>query len=107
MTRTAWTYIFLDKQKRPWVRGANTKVTQIVLSKLAYGWSPEEICRQFPHLTLAQVHAALGYYYDHQSELDQQIQHQLRKAREMAAEFSSMPLARKLKKAMATARRKA
>ena len=35
MTRTAWSYIFLDEQKRPWVRGANTKVTQIVINKLA------------------------------------------------------------------------
>ncbi|MDX1946386.1 MAG: hypothetical protein SFU86_13375 [Pirellulaceae bacterium] len=27
----------------------------------------------YPHLSLAQIHAALAYYYDHQQEIDQQI----------------------------------
>ena len=39
------------------------KVTEVVLDKIAYGWSPEEIHFQHPHLSLAQIHAALTYYY--------------------------------------------
>jgi hypothetical protein len=35
-----------------------------VLDKLAYGWSPEEIHFQHPALSLAQIHAALSYYYE-------------------------------------------
>ncbi len=42
------------------------------------GWSAEEIVRQYPYLTLAEIHAALAYYHDHQSEID----------RELAAELS-------------------
>jgi hypothetical protein len=49
------------------------RVAQIVMDYLAYGWSPDEIHRQHPHLTLAEVHAAMGYYYDHQAEIDAEI----------------------------------
>jgi uncharacterized protein (DUF433 family) len=44
---------------------------------LAYGWSPEEICRQHEGLKLAEVHAAMAYYYDHRDEIDEEIQREL------------------------------
>lgn len=50
-----------------------TRVAMIVTDYLAYGWSPDEICRQHPYLKLAEVHAAMGYYYDHQQEIDAEI----------------------------------
>jgi hypothetical protein len=50
-----------------------TRVAMIVMDYLAHGWSPDEIHRQHPHLTLAEVHAAMGYYYDHQEEIDAEI----------------------------------
>lgn len=49
------------------------RVATIVMDYLAYGWSPDEIRRQHPHLALAEVHAAMGYYYDHQKEIDAEI----------------------------------
>ena len=49
------------------------RVAMIVMDYLAYGWSPDEIHRQHPHLTLAEVHAAMGYYYDHQHAIDAEI----------------------------------
>ncbi len=48
-------------------------VAMIVMDYLAYGWSPDEIRRQHPHLTIAEVHASMGYYYDHQQEIDAEI----------------------------------
>jgi len=50
-----------------------TRVAMIVTDYLAYGWSPDEICRQHPYLKLAEVHAAMTYYYDHQQEIDGEI----------------------------------
>lgn len=50
-----------------------TRVAMIVTDYLAYGWSPDEICRQHPYLRLAEVHAAMAYYYDHQAEIDAEI----------------------------------
>jgi hypothetical protein len=40
---------------------------------LAHGWSADEIHRQHPDLKLAEVHAAMAYYYDHQPEVDAEI----------------------------------
>ena len=36
-------------------------------------WSADEIHRQHPHLALAEVHAAMGYYYDNQAQIDAEI----------------------------------
>jgi len=53
------------------------RVAQWVMDYLAYGWSVEEMCRQHPYLTPAEAHAeahaAMGYYFDHQSEIDGEI----------------------------------
>ena len=35
--------IEIDDQGVAWIAGANTKVIEVVLDKLAYGWSPEEM----------------------------------------------------------------
>jgi uncharacterized protein (DUF433 family) len=55
-------------EKHPRVR-----VAMIAMDYLAHGWSPDEIRRQHQHLTLAEVHAAMGYYYDHQDEIEDEI----------------------------------
>ena len=49
------------------------RVAQIVMDYLAYGWSVEEICRQHPYLTPSEAHTAMGYYFDHQAEIDSEI----------------------------------
>ncbi|PZO43673.1 MAG: hypothetical protein DCF15_22435 [Phormidesmis priestleyi] len=49
------------------------RVAQIVMDYLSYGWSVEEICRQHLYLKPAEAHAAMGYYFDHQEEIDQEI----------------------------------
>jgi uncharacterized protein (DUF433 family) len=74
MTTTAYRHIELDASGVPHVAGTRTKVVEIVLDHLAYHWSAEEIHRQHPHLTLSQVHSALAYFYDHQEQLEQDIE---------------------------------
>ena len=70
-------HIFLDERGVAWVDDTNTKVIEIVKDTLAYGWSPEELHFQHPHLSLAQIHAALAHYYDNQEAFDTQIAAQL------------------------------
>jgi uncharacterized protein (DUF433 family) len=72
------TRLQLDDQGRVWIEGANTRVIQIAIDKYAHGWSAEQIQEQHPHLSLAQVHAALSYYYDHQAEMDAEIERMMR-----------------------------
>jgi uncharacterized protein (DUF433 family) len=37
------------------------------------GMNADEILQSLPHLTLAQLHAALAYYFDHQKEIDRDL----------------------------------
>ena len=67
-------HIEIDDRGVAHIAGSRTKVTQIVLDSRARGWSPEEIREQYPHLTLADIHAALAFYYDHQGKIDAQIE---------------------------------
>jgi uncharacterized protein (DUF433 family) len=38
------------------------------------GYTPEEIATQIPHLTLAQVHAALTYYHANKDQMDAELE---------------------------------
>jgi uncharacterized protein (DUF433 family) len=69
-TRTAYEHIAIDENGVPWIPQANTKVVELVAKVRAYGWSPEELAYQLPHLTLGQIYSALAYYWDHAEEID-------------------------------------
>lgn len=49
------------------------RVAQIAADHIGNGWSAEEIIRQYPHLTAAEVHTALAYYYDHREAIDAEL----------------------------------
>jgi hypothetical protein len=53
------------------------RVSQIVADYLAHGRSPEELCRQHPALTLCEADSAMAYYFDHQQEIDSELQAEL------------------------------
>jgi uncharacterized protein (DUF433 family) len=57
------------KGGRPIVAGTGVTVKRIA-AWYQLGMAPEQIAREVGHLTLAQVHAALSYYFDHQAEID-------------------------------------
>ncbi|MBE7385578.1 MAG: DUF433 domain-containing protein [Leptolyngbya sp. SIO1E4] len=56
------------------------RVAQIVMDYLAYGWSVEEMCRQHPYLHPAEAYAAMGYYFDNQDEIDDEIRSEWQQA---------------------------
>ncbi|MGB3292649.1 MAG: DUF433 domain-containing protein [Phormidesmis sp.] len=62
-----------DSQSARLQRLPRIRVAQLVMDYLTYGWSVEEICRQHPYLKPAEAHAAMGYYFDHQEEIDREI----------------------------------
>jgi len=90
------TQIDLDSRGIAWIGGTKVKVIEVVLDKIAHGWSPEEIHFQHPHLSLAQIHAALTYYYENQSDLDEQIRRGLEETDKLASEVSDADFRRKL-----------
>ncbi len=75
----------------PMIAGTRTKVVELVLDYHAYEWSPEELQFQHPNFTMGQIHSALAYYWDHQAELDADIERrwqevkQLQQSRELGS----------------------
>ncbi len=98
MTAIVSTLIEVDDRGVAWVSGTKVKVIEVALDKIAYGWSPEEIYFQHPDLSLAQIHSALAYYYEHQTELDTEIIAQARRARELAEQTPGSPGRQRLRK---------
>jgi uncharacterized protein (DUF433 family) len=81
----AVTYPHIEKpegQPASLARVPRVRVAQVAMDYLAHGWSADEMCRQHPYLTLAEAHAAMAYYFDHQAEIDSEIHAELAMARE-------------------------
>lgn len=69
---------YISRQKgicggKPIITGTRMKVSHIAIYYEKMNYQPDEIVRAHPHLTLAQVHDALSYYYDNIEEIDHQI----------------------------------
>jgi uncharacterized protein (DUF433 family) len=97
MPTTATAHIWLDNRGVAWIDQTNTKVIEVALDMIAHGWSPEEIHFQHPHLSLAQIHAALGFYYDHREELETQVQRSLREIEALRTQAGESPLQKRLR----------
>lgn len=93
----AITHIVHDDQGVAWVDDANVKVIEIALDHLAYGWSADAIHEQFPDLTLAQIHSALAYFYDHQADLIAQIEAREREVAQWRTEIGDSTIQRRLR----------
>jgi len=78
-TETRYPHIVSDDRGAPVIEGTTLKVSELVVERLAYGWSPEELLFQHPYLMLGQIYSALAYYADHAESMDREIAEQLRK----------------------------
>ncbi|HMD84344.1 MAG TPA: DUF433 domain-containing protein [Terriglobia bacterium] len=96
MPTTVTSHIEIDDAGVAWIIGANTKVVEVVRDKLAHGWGPEEIHREHPHLSLAQIHSAFAYYYENQEKMDGEIDRREHEAEEIARQAADPALRRKL-----------
>lgn len=97
MATATQSYIELDDRGRPWIAGTKIKVIEVVLDHTAYGFSPAEIHLQHPDLSLSRIHAALSYYYDHQAEMDAEIQRQAADAQRLWEQNRDSPGRRRLR----------
>lgn len=59
----------------PIIAGTKFPVRSVVNYVLKQGLTPEELLKEFPHLTLAQVYDALSYYYDHEVDIEREMAH--------------------------------
>ncbi len=98
MSQTVTIHIRIDERGVAWIDDSNVKVIEVALDKIAHGSSPEEIYDQHDgYLSMAQIHAALTHYYDHQAEFDAEIDRQLADYKQLRAQSLDSPGRRRLR----------
>ena len=81
---------------KPIIVGTRIKVSHIAIEYEQMGMTPDEIVVAHPHLTLAEVHAALSYYYDHIHEINADIRAGEELVERLRKKYSPSPLEKKL-----------
>jgi uncharacterized protein (DUF433 family) len=97
MVTVAYPHIDFTPEGVPVIGGTQTKVIEVALDRIAHHWDADEMHRQHPHLSLAQIYGALTYYYDHQAEMDREIEAQLRQVESIKTSCGESPMRIKLK----------
>jgi uncharacterized protein (DUF433 family) len=106
METSTYPHIEFDAKGVPLVKGTMVKVIEVAMDSFGHGWSAQEIHEQHPDLSLAQIHGALTYYYDHKEELDADIERRMRRADEIRKEWEAKPEYQRLRKKLDEARQK-
>src|SRR3954452_24461497 len=97
MSTAVTTHIRIDENGVAWIEDTRIKVIEVAIDKIAHGSSPEEMHRQYPHLSLAQIYAALAHYYDHQAAFDAEIAQQVREVQELREKAGESPVHKRLR----------
>lgn len=66
---------------RPCISGTGFRVTDVVIAERFHQMTPDEIATGYD-LSLAGVHAAFAYYYEHRQQIDDDIRQQIAKGRD-------------------------
>jgi len=98
---TGFPHITVDDDGVARVAGSRLKVVHLVAARKAWNWTAEDLAAQFPPLTLAQVHAALAFYYDHQAELDDALRQEEHLAEQLRDQLDDGELRAKLAERLA------
>ena len=91
-------HIYLDAHGRARIDDTNVKVIEVAAD--LYGpdrLTPERMHEEYPHLSMAQIHAALSYYYDRKEEYDAEMERHLREYEEERARQMNSPIRQRLR----------
>lgn len=92
VVESRYPHLVVDEQGQLKIEATRLKVRLLVEAHNS-GLSPEQLRDEFDFLTLAQIHSALAYYYDHQSEVDAQIAEARYDAERLRDTFESQTVA--------------
>jgi uncharacterized protein (DUF433 family) len=70
---------------RPRIDGHRIQVEDVAIWHERMGMTPDQIVSEYPSITLADVHAALAYYYENRARIDADIEAAGKYADEMRA----------------------
>ena len=83
-------------QERAYIAGTRTRVQDIYALAEIHSLTPDQIVEQLPHLTLGQVHAALGFYFDHREQILNELREDEEFVRMMRVQTGPGPLEQRL-----------
>jgi uncharacterized protein (DUF433 family) len=70
---------------QPRIAGTRIKVKHVYIWVEQMGMTPAQVVADYPHLTMAQVHTALAYYWSHPDEIQRDIENEKTLVAEMSA----------------------
>jgi uncharacterized protein (DUF433 family) len=73
-------HLHRDSNHAVWIDQTGYRVVDLVREHLAHGWSAESLHENHPDLSLAQIHAALAWFYDHEQAVLDEISEKTRLA---------------------------
>ncbi|MGL5807219.1 MAG: DUF433 domain-containing protein [Xenococcaceae cyanobacterium] len=94
---TEYKHILLGDRDVPFIEGTSMKVVELITSVRAYGWSPEELHFQYPHLSMSKIYSALAYYWDNKEKIDADLKQRFEYAEKLRQEAGESPLAKRLR----------
>ncbi|MGK7929178.1 MAG: DUF433 domain-containing protein [Spirulina sp.] len=95
--QTEYKHIYLNEDNVPAIAETSMKIVELITSVKAYGWTPEELLENYPHLTLSKIYSALAYYWDNKEEIDADIERRDREVEELRQAAGEHPLIQKLR----------
>src|SRR6266852_4412289 len=81
---------------QPRIAGTRIKVKHVYVWVENMGMTPAQIVAEYPHLTMAQVHAALTYYWSHQDDIHNDIANEEKLAVDLKAKSGASRLRERL-----------
>ena len=84
MTVATNSHIEIDEKGRLRVAGLGLPVEYIIAEHLK-GATAAQIQESWPHLTMAELYAALAYYYDHKDQIDAEMERDLQEFEKLRA----------------------
>lgn len=94
---TEYKHIVLDERDNLVIVGTTMKLVELITSMKAYGWEPEELHDNFPHLSMGKIYSALAYYWDHKAQIDSIIDQESQWAEQARQQAGESPFAQKLR----------
>jgi uncharacterized protein (DUF433 family) len=90
-------YVAIDEEEIPIIKPTTMKIELLIKERRMFRFGVESQQEGHPYLTIAQIHSALSYYFDHKKQIDNDIKRRDQFVEEMRKKMGPSPLAEKIK----------
>ena len=90
-------HLMRDSKGTLWIDETGYRVLDLAAEHLAHGWNADILQENHPDLSLAQIHAALAWFYDHEEEMRLELHQREASAATLLSEIDESPLQSRLR----------